>query len=273
MASTFRSGFQFEDDPKSREKFDSTKWNLLELDMAQEAQPAVQLMSDILSSPEWNAAFGSRVPELTRLVRESVAEDVKALEQESESRKSTTARAVARVNEQVAAAREIEKARQAPPAVQPVANQYQVSLRLTDPKTHAGVPAVTAQLVAGEKPLAEAVTDTDGNAILAVGAEALRQTAPIGLQVVPPDTQRSKSVPVKADLKPAAGKVDTVVTDIPSPASFPAAVEAGTRLQKERAARVEALKLRTEQLNTAAEESEAGIREQIADLQKLIEEK
>jgi len=165
-------------DEQDWSKFDFTRWHLDGL--AQDAVTAAfgRLTEKFFNSDEWRENFSASLPELQgqaldflKTHSQQLREEQKTVTQDYETR---VAAAQARSDD----SRKSLEASTAPPVVQATPGSYHLIARVTADDSRLGLGGLTVRIVDARNqkvPLAEAVTDINGNAILTVGPEAAKE--------------------------------------------------------------------------------------------------
>ena len=178
-------------DERDWSKFDFSRFHLDGINLEATAAAIAGLSQRLLTSPEWRQNFRAALPDLKEQLlnvhreaakdltaeREVVAQDFDRRVADAQSRSESLARAV-----ETAAA---------PPVVAVTPDTYNVAIKVAASSNRLGLPGMTVQLMDPrnpEKALVEAVTDRDGNAILALPSAAEKEldTLHTALQVVGP---------------------------------------------------------------------------------------
>ena len=248
-------------------KVDPEKWDPRALELDPADQPLANLAAQLVASPEWQKVFPASLEQLVEEMKGVVAGQKRDLESHAADLRSSAAERVTNLEEQVRTAEIASQQSQAPisPAVRP--DFYQVSVRVTARENGLGVPGVDIQLrTETGAALAQAVTDDDGNAVLAASSEGIREHPQPSLVLTPAGTPQAHAIAVEASLSPRPGQVDFVAAQVSARQGFSDQVKAAAQFAKERDEAISLLRNRIAAITVADAERQAELAAEIAKL-------
>jgi hypothetical protein len=202
-------------DPES--PLDPARWTLQELELDDHGRALANGVTDLFASEEWLANFGeyaSKTAAMLQRRREARLED---LERQIGEADADVAARIARLEEDRRAGQEADKEHQQPPNPAVAPNVYQAVVRITAKGDRGvGVGGITVRLAAnpGSNPLAEAVTDENGNGILAVHERDIGDAETIVVMAVPAGAQ-ARPVILQRSVTPTPSQVDVFQLQLP----------------------------------------------------------
>jgi hypothetical protein len=187
-------------DEQDWSKFDFTRWHLDGL--AQDAATTAfgSLTEKFFNSDEWRESFSASLPELQGQAlaflknhSEQLRAEQKTVAQDYETR---TASAQARSDDY----RKAVEASTAPPVVQATPGSYHLVARVTADDSRLGLAGLSVRIMDARNqkaPLAESVTDVNGNAVLTVGPEAAKEAdkSDETLEILSPEGKSLLAIP------------------------------------------------------------------------------
>jgi hypothetical protein len=158
-------------DPRDWAQFDFSRWHLDGLPVEAVPVAVADLAQRLFGSEEWRQHFQATLPAVQRAVLDAYREHARHLEEE----KTAAGRDF---DERIAAARirseefgQAIAAAGSPPVVEPDPQTYHLGVRVTATKeAHLGLAGLVVQVTGprDKTPLAQGLTDRDGNALLAI---------------------------------------------------------------------------------------------------------
>jgi hypothetical protein len=164
-------------DQQDWSQFDFSKWNMDGLQLDSTAAAIAELAGQLLASPEWTQNFKATVPDLQNQAVAFYQEHTKQMEAEKTAAAADFDQRIAATRDQGAALSRINEAAAAPVVIAAVPNTYQIAVKVAAADGLLELSGLTVQLMDPKqqgRPLAEAVTDTGGNAVFSVPAETAK---------------------------------------------------------------------------------------------------
>src|SRR5262245_4784575 len=194
-------------DPSAWAQFDFTRWHLDGLPV--EAVPAAiaDLAQRLFASDEWRQRFQASLSGVQRGVLDAYREQARQLEDEMTVAGRDFDERIAAARARSEASSKTSETAGSPPVVEPDPQTYHLGVRVTAAReSHLGLPGVLVQVTAprGKTPLAQGLTDPDGNTLLAIPAteasEGARSDAT--LEVLTVDGKSLQKLPDDACVRP-----------------------------------------------------------------------
>src|SRR5262245_24278748 len=160
-------------DPSAWAQFDFTRWHLDGVPV--EAVPAAiaDLAQRLFASDEWRQRFQTSLSGVQRGVLDAYREQARQVEEAKTAAGRDFDERIAAARARSEASSTTSETAGAPPVVEPDPQTYHLGVRVTAAREpHLGLPGVLVQVTAprAKTPLAQALTDPDGNAVLAIPA-------------------------------------------------------------------------------------------------------
>jgi len=159
-------------------QFDFSRWHLDGLPAESDSAAFLDLAQKLFQSPEWQENFKTSLPQLQSQLLKAYKDDSKQLEAQRTSADQDFDQRVTNTKESNANLAKAIEAAAAPIVLQPVDGVYQISAKVTDADGHLGLPGLIVQIMDPRRPksaLVAAVTDVDGNAVLTVPEDAVKE--------------------------------------------------------------------------------------------------
>jgi hypothetical protein len=208
-------------------KFDASRWNLNELKADSAAQPLVSL-----------TGFESDMSAFQEMARADLEQSLSALQGELQSLADVGKQRIESLRTMKASVEEQLSAATEPPKVKADPAAFQLVVRVTDASGKTGLPGVAVRIVSpktsktGATPVAEGITDTNGNAVVSLSKAHLEGAGNDALSVEvgrPGGDQKVIQTAAKA-VRPKPGSVETVVINVPAKADIAGELESGKQM-------------------------------------------
>ena len=257
-------------------KFDFTRWNLSGLSLDPQSSTVVTLLQKVMAAPQWPQSFGSNLPTLKTAVIQRLTVETQnlqassaALDQELATRTTATQTLVTAIQGKI-------RQSSVPPTLAANPNQFQLVAKAVDQQSQLGLPGLTVQLsdpAAPEAPIATAVTDSNGNAILSVSRQkaarlAKGKTGDLTLTVINSAGTSLYSAPNAVCAHP--NQVETHVAAIPSSADTAPAVQIASQQFARDTTQLNSLTTKLDQLKVVYSARKQAIQTQITQIQSTI---
>jgi hypothetical protein len=260
-------------DPRDWAQFDFSRWHLDGLPV--EAVPAAVggLAQRLFGSEEWRQHFQAALPAVQRGVLDAYREHARQLEEEKTA-------AAGDFDERIAAARtrheefgQAIEAAGSPPVVEPDPQTYHLGVRVTATKeTHLGLPGVVVQVTAprDKTPLAQGLTDRDGNALLAIPATTTSNSAKgdATLEILTVEGKSLQRLPDAVCVRP--NQAETKVVALKDSADITPLKGAALELRSQREARARELVTSIDRLRQDREARLQYLDQQLQDVRATI---
>lgn len=253
--------------------FASIEWSLRDLELDDVGRALTDGATDVIASEEWQVRFAENASRVVMLLERHLQDRVAALEAETAAADGATTARLAELKEARGKADREEKDRLRPvnPAVQP--GVYQAVMRVSARgESSIGVRGVLLRLAGapGATPLAEAISDENGNAVLAVPEDRLQQGDDAMLMAVPAGAGEARPVILQRSVRIRPSQVDLFRGEIHADQGFEVEVEAATRAAEGRDALRESLAQRHEQVSTTAGARRTELQAEITQFKALL---
>jgi hypothetical protein len=194
-------------DPRDWAQFDFSRWHLDGL--AVEALPATvaDLAQRLFTSDEWRQRVRTSLTTIQRGVLDAYREQARRLEEEKTAAGRDFDERIAAAQARSEESSKTGEAANSPPVVEPDPQTYHLGVRVTSAKDpHLGLPGVLVQVIAArdKTPLAQGLTDPDGNTLLAIPATTASERAKSDatLEILTADGKSLQKLPETVSVRP-----------------------------------------------------------------------
>jgi hypothetical protein len=258
-------------------QFDFGKWNLDGLRLEGESGALAGLTQRLFTSPEWRQHFAATLPAMKQAVLDYFEQRAKELQRGIDDNAVELRKRNEEAGKQSAAMQESIAAAAAPPVLLADPNSFRLGAKIVDEETRLGLPGLQLRIIDERRqnqPLAETITDLDGNAVLVLSKE---QAAELARERIEPTvevlTPEGKSIH-KAEnaFSPRPNHVETWVASLSAEANLKAHIDAAQEIKSDREAQLKNLLSKLDRLKDyydAARDDTTVLMEQA---QKIAEE-
>lgn len=243
-------------DQQDWSQFDFSRWHLdgVALDAASAAFAG--LSERLFNSEEWREHFQAGLPEVQREALAFYQDHARQLEKEKTAVAEDFDHRITAAQERSDGFKKAADAAAAPPVVQPDPNTFHLSVKVTVKDLVLGLPGMTVQIMDPRKPknaLVQAVTDSDGNAILSITSKRAKQLDKLDtiLEVLSPTGASLQRIPGAVCIR--LNQTDTKVLELPDSPEIQTLKTAALRARSERESRAQNLAARIDRLKQERE--------------------
>jgi hypothetical protein len=257
-------------------KFDFTRWDLSGLSLDPTSSIVGAMLQKVMAAPQWPKSLGSNLPALKTAVIQHLTLQTQNLQASSAALDTELASRTAATETLVTALQGKIRQSSVPPTPAPNPSQFQLVAKVVDQQSQLGLPGLTVQLIDPadpETPVAIAVTDSSGNAILSLSKQKAASLA----KERAPDLTITVLNSVGASLYSAANavcahpnQVETHVAAVPSSPDTASAVQIATQQTSRDTTLLSSLNAKLDQLKVTYAARKTAIQTQITQIQSTI---
>lgn len=255
-------------------QFDFTRWHLDGLTLDAASATFAGIVDRLSKSAEWQQHVQASLPQLQTHVLASYEEHARELEeQRSVAEKEFDDRIVAAQNT-AKAFRKSTEAAAAPPSIEQSPDAFHLAVKVNS-KDHLGLPGLIVQMKDPKEEknvLAQATTDVNGNAVLTLPADAVKEfdKQDTSFEILTPDGKVLEKLAGAVCMR--IGQTETKVTTIDDDPALADHKEIGLRAQSEQEFEIHKLGVRIDTLKSEKEKRLQGFDHKIRCNQEIIAE-
>ena len=236
-------------------KFDFTRWHLDGLTLDAVSAAFAGLADGLSKSEEWQQHVQTSLPELQKQVLVSYQEHSRELEEQRVVMGKEFDHRIHAAQETAKDFRKSTEAAAAPPAMEQSPNAYHLAVKVNS-KDRLGLPGLIVQMMhpkEEKKVLAQALTDVNGNAVLALPAEVVKDfdKQDTSFEILTPEGKVLERMAGAVFLR--IGKTETKVATVADTTEIASQKEVGLRAQSEREFEMRRLDVRVDTLRSEKE--------------------
>jgi hypothetical protein len=257
-------------------KFDFTRWSLSGLTLDPTSSMVGAMLEKVMAAPQWPKALGSNLPALKTAVIQHLTLQARDLEASSAALDTELASRTAATQTLITALQGKIRQSSVPPTLAADPNQFQLVVKAVDQQSQLGLPGLTVQLIdpaAAEAPVAVAVTDSSGNAILSLSrqkAASLAKEKTTDLTIAVLNSAGASLYSAANAVSARANQVETHVAAIPASADTDSAVQIATEQSSGNTTLLNSLNAKLDQLKVTYAARKTAIQTQITQIQSTI---
>lgn len=159
-------------------QFDFSRWHLDGLTLDAAAAAFTGLIEKLFNAEEWRQNFKSTLPEFSQQALNLFKEHSKDLQEQRKTAVDDFNKRVVAAEERSTAFRKSIEAASSPVAIEPDPEAFHVSVKVVSADKGLGLSGIAVQVAHPKNqktPLAESITDRDGNVVLTVPPELARE--------------------------------------------------------------------------------------------------
>jgi len=255
-------------------QFDFTRWHLDGLTLDAASAAFAGLAERLTNSPEWQQHVQASLPQLHTHVLASYQERSRELQEQQAITAKEFDHRIDAAEERAKAFRKSTEAAAAPPSVEQSPDAYHLAVKVNT-RDRLGLPGLIVQMMDPKEEknvLAQAVTDPNGNAVLTLPADAVKEfdKQDTSFEILTPDGKVLQKEDGAVCVR--IGQTETKVATIDDSAAIADHKAIGLRVQSEQEFEIRKLGVRIETLKSEREKRLRDFDQKLHCNQEIIDE-
>jgi len=266
---------KFDDQDWSR--FDFSRWHLDSLRLDDPSAALANLAQQLFASPEWRQNFAATLPALKASVLQYFEQRTRELQAEAADLTRNLEERTASTRKQITAFQDRIRSAATPPVLTADPNTFQLGAKVLAEESRLGLPELQVRVTdprQKDRPLAEGITDLDGNAVLYLTKEQAEELAhgkvEVTVEVLSPTTGKPLHRTERA-FCPRPNHTETRVAALPASPDLEPYTAVANQTKTERESRLASLNTKIDRLQADHDTMQHGIKCHLDEAKSILD--